>query len=736
MSKYSNKKNEKIDLQMEALNLLRNADLKSNLRLNLLTKINSNNQNSIKSAISTLKSTSGISNDKPITMNAIKSHKVIVTKNKEEAKASAKEILNAGYSYGRDTKIKQAFKNVDQFNPSILLKTNQLLSGYRSKQYFQTNYSSNGKKVVEVLISKPNMTREEVLALGTKFSQLYSSNKVKGSFTISCKTDLGWRRGQMTNFGNSPKIYRSDEYGETNKMTYDQIAIFFIESQLLPTAGGCNGQDIKNNCLYDALFYYLQNSIPWKTPDDFRVFLKVNQNRKIDIKYIPKIEKYLKTFQINITGDHTYISSVNSNKKINLTLIDGHYDYLENPIKTKSFNISFKEREPMIFNVKTFKCYDGKIERNLPMDEKYNITSWRTKYILIDLPNDKYTLKEYYDVFKSDANTLKELTNGSINLYKTGSDKITALTLFDKYTKYINEADHINQSEADWINGASTGALSFSEPYIGTAYSYDVKSMYPSIMRSSQTFPFKEGQFKIINQSDLENKLYFDYGIYRCHILKSSDEQLNKLFRFNKLDKYTHIDLMNAKRLNLIINIISDGEVNFLHYSRDKCLVGSELFSEFVDILFKLKESKISRAKSILNILWGALSEKNKQVVRASKTPTDKIIEMDKDSQVLGIVPTNGNNSTITIITNKKNDQYKSGFARIKPFLIAKGRSMICGIMEPYKNIVKRCHTDGFILSELPNNIKVGSELGDLVYEGKTTELQIINLRKPIILIV
>ena len=61
---------------------------------------------------------------------------------------------------------------------------------------------------------------------------------------------------------------------------------------------------------------------------------------------------------------------------------------------------------------------------------------------------------------------------------------------------------------------------------------------------------------------------------------------------------------------------------------------------------------------------------------------------------------------------------------------------MICGIMEPYKNIVKRCHTDGFILSELPNNIKVGSELGDLVYEGKTTELQIINLRKPIILIV
>ena len=36
-----------------------------------------------------------------------------------------------------------------------------LLSGYRNKQYFQTNYQSNWNKIVEVLISKPNMTREE-----------------------------------------------------------------------------------------------------------------------------------------------------------------------------------------------------------------------------------------------------------------------------------------------------------------------------------------------------------------------------------------------------------------------------------------------------------------------------------------------------------------------------------------------------------------------------------------------
>ncbi len=83
---------------------------------------------------------------------------------------------------------------------------------------------------------------------------------------------------------------------------------------------------------------------------------------------------------------------------------------------------------------------------------------------------------------------------------------------------------------------------------------------------------------------------------------------------------------------------------------------------------------------------------------------SNKIIEMDKDSQILVMLSTNGHDS-ITIITNKKNDQYKTAFARIKPFLIAKGRSIICGIMQPYKSIVKRTHTDGFILSEQPLDI-------------------------------
>ena len=81
------------------------------------------------------------------------------------------------------------------------------------------------------------------------------------------------------------------------------------------------------------------------------------------------------------------------------------------------------------------------------------------------------------------------------------------------------------------------------------------------------------------------------------------------------------------------------------------------------------------------------------------------------------------------------NAQYKSGFARLKPFLIARGRSNISKIMYPYKETVMRCHTDGFICSERPEGIITGMSLGDLVDEGMKTLIKISSCKKAIILI-
>ena len=39
--------------------------------------------------------------------------------------------------------------------------------------------------------------------------------------------------------------------------------------------------------------------------------------------------------------------------------------------------------------------------------------------------------------------------------------------------------------------------------------------------------------------------------------------------------------------------------------------------------------------------------------------------------------------------------------------------------MEPYKDILIRCHTDGVLFSEEPKNIIYGSSLGDFRDEGQ-----------------
>jgi hypothetical protein len=292
-------------------------------------------------------------------------------------------------------------------------------------------------------------------------------------------------------------------------------------------------------------------------------------------------------------------------------------------------------------------------------------------------------------------------------LYKTGSDNVTALNLFNQYSKHIDLPPPIQQVESTFINNASQGALIFNtKGYNGQAYKADVKSMYPSIMKSKMLFPVREGKLKYITEFDT----YFHYGIYRCVISGTT-----KLFRFNFDNYYTHFDLNTAKDLGLNIKLIIDDQPNFLYYSRDKCLTGFEIFGRYVDKLFGLKQKKILGSKSILNILWGSLSEKYKKDVVHK---TGNKFEIPAEAKINFIKPSIINENEILISYSNFNNLYKYGYARIMPFLISKGRKIIAEIIKPFENICIRCHTDGIILKEEPIGIKYGDKLGDLVFEG------------------
>ena len=239
--------------------------------------------------------------------------------------------------------------------------------------------------------------------------------------------------------------------------------------------------------------------------------------------------------------------------------------------------------------------------------------------------------------------------------------------------------------------------------------------MYPSIMSTPLKFPIKSGEFQILSNDDFNKMEHYKYGIYRVNIEKSDDSNINKLFRFNKYRKYTHTSLEHAKSLNLKITLIQDETANFLHYSPDKLIGCNEVFGEYINLLFPLKERKIKFAKLLINILWGSLCEINKSHFKYK----DEDLIIPDDSDIYRITPDDKDTKTLNIICTSRTKFYKTPYARLSPFLISKGRFIISNILYNHRNNIKQIHTDGFISDKLLDNIKTGNEMGSLVYEGK-----------------
>ena len=202
------------------------------------------------------------------------------------------------------------------------------------------------------------------------------------------------------------------------------------------------------------------------------------------------------------------------------------------------------------------------------LDDNYK---WKTDYIIIDYEPIIYinkvrteqSLEEQYIKHIEETKVLLIIKEtNKINLCKTGNNKLMALHLFDSLTKHIATPQIIKQVEADYIANASQGALIFNtKDYKGSYHKYDIKSAYPSIMKSVQLFPVKEGEFKQVTQKEFDNYTFYPFGIFRCKI--KYDENYKKLFRFSDKNYYTHIDLTRAKELNLNVELIIDEQANF-----------------------------------------------------------------------------------------------------------------------------------------------------------------------------
>lgn len=322
------------------------------------------------------------------------------------------------------------------------------------------------------------------------------------------------------------------------------------------------------------------------------------------------------------------------------------------------------------------------------------------------------SLEMQYKMIIIEQKLLFDLTGGKMNLFKTGSVAKTSTQLWYDICKPPSPAK-IQQFESEIIESTYLGALIWAIPYKGYGYKYDFCSEYPAIMRSDHSnWPIDEGKLTMFTNEECHIWKYFKYGIYHA-VVHDADY---RLFKTNKKNWYTHIDLNRCLELKYKIELIDDGEPNALMYS--KFVNGCKLFKPFIDYLFPFKKVGHKCIKKYINALAGALCESDKITIHTTKSA---IIYEDKE--ILTIKPMgrslssmHSNNVTMDIV--KPSKMYMNDYARIKCFLVSKGRYNISKIIEKNLGNVVHVHTDGIILKqEIEPTQKLGKDIGDLAYE-------------------
>lgn len=381
--------------------------------------------------------------------------------------------------------------------------------------------------------------------------------------------------------------------------------------------------------------------------------------------------------------------------------------------------LSKKERTPLVYDTRTKQAFDGIKHFTVTKAEinEWSITkSYTSEYIPIKQEKDK-SLEQTYNAFIEQADKLKKQSRGKINLYKVGTLQKASLSLFF-YTihKLKIKPDPLTELETAWLINTNHGQMIYNEPYDGPLYSYDINSMYASLMRDVNfKIPIKSGTFMKITKAEFDELKYYQYGIYRVEIV--NNQNTRKTFRFNPNNYYTTIDLNMAKSLGLTINIL-DTDYNFLSYGSGTTVTGSVLFKPFIDMLYEMRKKHSNNDfKKILNLNWGSLCATNISTYQYDITK-DLNININIDTDRHTIINQYLMGDTVKIEYCKKNEYFKYNFVRFKPFLLAFGRKRITDIIKPYIDNIKAINTDGFKVNLELVDIKLGSEIGGLRFEG------------------
>jgi len=360
-----------------------------------------------------------------------------------------------------------------------------------------------------------------------------------------------------------------------------------------------------------------------------------------------------------------------------------------------------------------YQCYSNGFVTITEEERQQLMKNPRTEEFLLVTKEASFkgSLKKYYEELIENAELLKKLTDGKINMYKTGNYSKTALKyLFDLMNEKGICPEPIEDYETKFLLN-SGGAFRLSRPYEGPLYKYDARSYFASIYSYEKLYiPVKKGILKTITQSEFNNMKFIASGIYHCRVEKPKDEQLKKLVWINPDNYYTHLELQYFREKGLKIEII-DEENNFLNYPQSYCKAGSTIFGEYAKTLYKIKEEYgCQGAKKLLNHIWGVLCKKNKKVIMFNPE-TDEPLDDDNPYELTQL------DDNLFEVTFLREQKFEYDLARMKPFFLAKCRLTIAKTIEPFVEHVHYSHTDS-ILSDIPLDLKDERELGNFRYEG------------------
>jgi hypothetical protein len=321
------------------------------------------------------------------------------------------------------------------------------------------------------------------------------------------------------------------------------------------------------------------------------------------------------------------------------------------------------------------------------------------------------------------ADKLKKESKGKINLYKTGSLKHSGLKLLFEFIENKGKIDLLkpefitNAREYAWIDACNTGALIYCEDnYKGEVEAYDFNSYYAFLMTGKQEFPICEGSFVKLDKLN-EN---FLFGIYKAKITS----KINKyLFRENKNNFYTHIDLKRARELKYNIELIQDGSENFLQYGPTTKKRANSLFGDYMSYLYAIRtkykgtdEPLEIYVKLLISSLWGQLAQ---QRIKIIKEDEDGLLQGELKEGDVHLKSSRLNSGGFEHEYINVNDPFKTRFARIKLFLLAQGRYTISSLLNDNIENVVQIQTDGFMVKPSETKYTLGNEMGALKLEFK-----------------